>query len=390
MMAGPSLPETMNNLTVFEVYEFYDRPLLYSAQDALGRFYLLLYAGSVEDAERWLAVALSQRRLREIRSGTMSLHNAFSSPEEGLVYELHQSSGGDVAEVQTLQAFEIDSQRLPVPGERLEIHAPFPHELPGISAHQTNREAIRLRLHFTGSLGHVAPVRTLSEILLGFQKAVNDLSVYRFAQYANLLVTAFLPGSFEVELESEETADMFGFTKTGESLQEIFELLRLTDKIEMLELKLGQLDSNSADSYLEFLKSIHTGTTSADLTWASPKDAERGQARVTQAGAQKAVAYLEGFESVEEEFYKVQGRFRAINLDTMYFRLQEVVQDERRFTGRFDRDVFDDEAIAGIRLDKIYSVSIQIVKTHERGTGKTDEDTKILAMESEEDQQYSD
>ena len=78
----------LGNLEIIEIYEYYDQPLLFSCQNAIGQKFLAVLIDETDTVETWLYVPVSENRLNEIRSGKIDLHDAFSKAEDNQVYRV--------------------------------------------------------------------------------------------------------------------------------------------------------------------------------------------------------------------------------------------------------------------------------------------------------------
>lgn len=81
-------------LRIDRIFEFYDVPQLFTARDAYDTLYLcLLYAD--DDECRYMAIRISQDRLRSFTQGTCDLRTLFVSPEQdGEYYDVACMDGG--------------------------------------------------------------------------------------------------------------------------------------------------------------------------------------------------------------------------------------------------------------------------------------------------------
>lgn len=61
-------------LEVFEVYEFYDEPVLFAARNGRDELFLVTLAEDDSARRSWLYAPMSRRRFLEVRSGGIDLH----------------------------------------------------------------------------------------------------------------------------------------------------------------------------------------------------------------------------------------------------------------------------------------------------------------------------
>lgn len=109
-----------NSLELVEVYEFFDKPLLFTARDEAGKLSLVVLVADGDGAETWLCVPMSYYRFQVVRSGLFDLHDAFARAEGKVALVVSVPRDG-LPTVQQVPCGEISEDWLPVPGERLEL-----------------------------------------------------------------------------------------------------------------------------------------------------------------------------------------------------------------------------------------------------------------------------
>ena len=85
--------EDFEEMSTFEVYVYYDRPLLFSCIDLIGNKYLAVLAVEDEDTgeEEWLYVQITEERFQMIKSGKIDFRTVFSEPEYDCFYFVYPS-----------------------------------------------------------------------------------------------------------------------------------------------------------------------------------------------------------------------------------------------------------------------------------------------------------
>lgn len=108
----------LGKLEPIEVYEFYDKPVLFSCHNALGSIFLAVSIAEGDDSETWLYIELSLDRFQSIRSGRMDLHDAFIQVEDAFVYKvLTPFNKEEGVTVECMFIREIPRDILPLSGE---------------------------------------------------------------------------------------------------------------------------------------------------------------------------------------------------------------------------------------------------------------------------------
>jgi hypothetical protein len=116
------LPQTieLGPLEMIEVYEFSDKPLLFSCKNVTDDIFMAVLVDEDENFETWLYAKTSLDRFKQIQSGFIDLHQAFSETEDGLVYEIqvpHQDE--QPISVKIIHSKAVSEDKLPLPGEYL-------------------------------------------------------------------------------------------------------------------------------------------------------------------------------------------------------------------------------------------------------------------------------
>jgi hypothetical protein len=121
-------PPQFERLVLLESYEYYDRPLLFSCvEESTGRLFLAVLVNEHITIEEWLYVETSRHRLIDIRSGLISLHDAFTKSENGYVFRALIDKlryGNERFEISP--SLELQVNQVPAQGERLNIQEPLP------------------------------------------------------------------------------------------------------------------------------------------------------------------------------------------------------------------------------------------------------------------------
>lgn len=125
------LPENtiLGTLTMLEIYEFYNMPVLFACRNRTGQLFLAVWIDETADENSWLYVPLSTERFATVRQGKVDLHDAFVQPEDIFVFKVNvpkRLNGSAVAEAIHIENLDIDWA--PLPGETLDI----PNSLPQI------------------------------------------------------------------------------------------------------------------------------------------------------------------------------------------------------------------------------------------------------------------
>jgi hypothetical protein len=117
----------LGKLELIEVYEYYDKPLLFACKNASGTHYLVVQTDSQDDFETWFYVSLSFRRFLQVRSGEIDLHEAFASAEDGFVFDVKIFGVDHLSPtIEIIPTRELNHEQLPDSGEKLNLEPILP------------------------------------------------------------------------------------------------------------------------------------------------------------------------------------------------------------------------------------------------------------------------
>lgn len=96
-MSASRLPHhsVFGRLEITDVLDTYDVPTLFVCRNGAGHHYLASWVDSVEDFDRWLFVAISERSRDDLLCGNCSVYDAFRGAADGVLIEMSVSSQND-------------------------------------------------------------------------------------------------------------------------------------------------------------------------------------------------------------------------------------------------------------------------------------------------------
>lgn len=379
-------------LELVEVYEFYDKPLLFSSRNAASHLFLFLLIDDDDEKEKWLCVSVSKRRLEHIRSGAIDLHDAFANCEERTALIIDLPTSETAYNLIRVNVSELAEDQLPVHGEFLLLKTDTLARMQDslqTKARETNREFVRLRLVYPNALRTEAPIKQLGEIFQSLQDLVNSIGQSMTEKNAQRGVIphdivanhelAFVTagsGSFEIELAALQLSGLFGDSDTGRALQEFLNLLIIGDNEQLLQEKLMQLKPRAASKYLLFLRSIKE-IAETDVEWASPRPDWGEKTTITKNIAQEAIRIIERSEIQSEEIFTVFGYLIGANLDKRTYEFW-AKDDRSHFSGKITGDALD--SVRGAALGGSYYATIHKISSLKSITGEPDEKNELTKL----------
>ncbi|MBV7329908.1 hypothetical protein KFU94_17030 [Chloroflexi bacterium TSY] len=120
----------LGHLEIFEIYEFYNMPVLFACINQADHIYLAVWIAETEQENVWLYVALSPQRFAKVRSGQIDLHDAFALPEDDIVSKVIVTKDTNhKSDVKPLPIETVDETWPPLPGDYLDVPDSLPRVL---------------------------------------------------------------------------------------------------------------------------------------------------------------------------------------------------------------------------------------------------------------------
>lgn len=273
----------LGQLEIIEVYDFYDKPVLFSCKNKSGLIFIVLCVDSSDFAEIWLYAPISLFRFQSVIKGEVELRYIFTDTEDTFVYqvEIPYEDGIDVI-VKNIECNEIPDEYLPGLGEF--IYSEYnPIEVISI---QKRREILDFVLQFPDQDVQEAPVGDLGLILSSLQETIDAIGQvkvgksdshiipFEVKQKTQVVMSGVFTGSFGMRLEGsiyEENSLGLRESFLGQCLKEFIQLINLGADINELPAKLNSLKKKTAFKYIEFLTALtKIGISKLHIDWASP------------------------------------------------------------------------------------------------------------------------
>lgn len=121
------LDTSLGQIQIFEIYEFYNMPVLFACKNQADNIYLSVWINESGEDNIWLYVSVSPQRFAKIRAGQIDLHDAFADPEDGIVLQVTVPKDARAkAQVDSIPAAEMDASWPPITGDYLDIPDSLP------------------------------------------------------------------------------------------------------------------------------------------------------------------------------------------------------------------------------------------------------------------------
>lgn len=333
----PSDHPALEELVLDTVFEFYDAPVLFVARNSLGFPLLVVAVDETDGALDYLAVLMSEQRLSAVRTGLVSLREAFTRPERNNVYHISQPPGDSMAAIRTMAALDVRQDWLPDEGERLaeqlETAAPFSQQALRAAASRENRNLVALEIEQPPALLRTElPLRISGPLMVEFQELADSL-----APEADFAFVQLQAASFVVVLAPVQGDRLFGGPSQAlEKLESLF-AAATTDAFSGFLADLNRRPKSHVRDFFEVLSDAGTGM--AFIT-ASPGGRVR-HVEVPLNSVRSGLQMLRASRDLESENILLTGYLIAINHAKRTFGVREARatgsrKKPRRFSGKFE------------------------------------------------------
>jgi len=274
----------MRVLDHLETLLYYDGPQLFVAADQLGTKYLCALVEETDAASKYLCLPASNSRLESVASGNLDVREAYDTPEVSEQYVIECTSD-DLVELEAaeIQPQDVPQSWLPDPGLYV-ARARAPDIEIVEQAAERKRAIIHYRMNPPESRDESKiTVEHLSQGVLLFQRLVQHAYSRALAELKHstrrtvsapenyeLEVFAFSPGSFTVQMQSSQRADLVGYVQIVRALEIIDSVSeRVDDAVGAVD-KVAELGGHFAGAYKRLVQHITQTGTALEYEWSTP------------------------------------------------------------------------------------------------------------------------
>ena len=343
---GAKFPNFPWNSFVFErVLEYYDGPRLLLQRSQAGQLYLAWWNDADESIDRWIYLPVSEQRLREILSGSVSALDALSNPEDGNLLVVDIDVGIDSV-IQTIvtTAGSLPQDSLPLEWSKLDI--PMPEEINGAP---TRERSHLLDLRIEGQVGQVAAdvvsrlVGNLQRLLDAIGQALSAAPTSKgpipnsIKEQTRLNFAGTYASSLGLRLEAHRQDSPLGESLARSSLEGLFGLLEEDQRTSEPAFQRRIWTSRVIANYINFLSAIESSSYPASLRWNQRGKDETHEVRITPGSAESMKSTIRAAtDEIQEDLY-LEGVIVAGNIRTKWFQFTATGSGDN-FSGRIHRD----------------------------------------------------
>ena len=343
---GAKFPNFPWNSFEFErVLEYYDGPRLLLQRSQAGQLYLAWWNDADESIDRWIYLPVSEPRLREILSGSVSALDALSNPEDGNLLVVDIDVGVDsVNQTIVTTAASLPQDSLPLEWSKLNI--PIPAEISGVP---TRERTHLLDVKIEGQVGQVAAdvvsrlVGNLQRLLDAIGQAMSAVPTSKgpipnsIKEQTRLNFVGTYASSLGLRLEADRQDSLSGESLARSSLEGLFGLLEEVPQTSESVFQRRMWTSRVIANYINLLSTIETSSYPASLRWNQPGKDVTHEVRITprSAGSMKSTIRA-ATEKIQEDLH-LEGIIVAGNIRTKWFQFTATTSHDN-FSGRIHRD----------------------------------------------------
>jgi hypothetical protein len=362
----------LGNLELFEVYEYYDQPCLFSCRNMSEHFFLALWVDETSDFDRWLYAPISLMRLAYLKSGGIDLRSAFINAEDKFVFDVEVLYENNHSNVKIIACSDLTDDLLPVEGEFLRYKSPTltPKKAEASrTAIQIKREVLDLTFNFPTLHRTEAPISNLGIIFQSFQNLIDSIGQVKtghggqpgkipltITEETKLAMTGTFSGSFGVEIIALSPENLFGDSLVREAIEEFIILLKVGSEREQLGERLLGLRGRSISRYRQLLKGLVAAGTGVGIEWGSPQVGRGGVANLTLTTAKAVIAILDQITIQDPVEYEIIGELIGVNKRIANYEIKDIGNSEK-YSGKVLEQAKQD--IAEARLGRIYVAIIR-------------------------------
>ncbi|MFM6040222.1 MAG: DUF6575 domain-containing protein [Sphaerospermopsis kisseleviana] len=366
------LPERtiLGQLEIIEVYDFYDKPVLFSCKNKSGLTFIVVCVDSSDFAEIWLYAPVSSSRFQSVIKGDVELRHIFAETEDAFVYQVEIPYEDEInVIVKNIECNQIPDDYLPELGQFIQSEFQNIENIEVVST-QKRREILDFVLKFPDKDIQEAPVGDLGLILSSLQETIDAIGQiksgkseshiipFEIKQKTQVVMSGVFSGSFGIRLEGtvyEEDSLGLGESFLGQCFKEFIQLINLGANSEELPAKLNILKKKTAFKYTEFLIALtRIGISKLHINWASPgQKVQVGE--IEQETISKVIDVINNTIRAETEIC-VKVKLTQINYNTRTTTLQEVGSRKKYKCSIADSAIKD---VKSIEEDSVYVATIQ-------------------------------
>lgn len=345
------LPENtiLGKLEIFEVFEHYDFPRIFSCKNQTSHIYVVVSVNDYEETLEWIYLPVSLSRYNALCENGISLRSGILESENGFVFVVETNFNG-TAKVEYRIPEQVNESDLPSETYKLSSHLP-PEDSPfdiDVSrlARASRREAFNYHIFPMDHRRHEIPARKLGAVLSTSQELIDALGqamdgnpTVRGAIPAEILIKTrvnvchVFKGSFGVQFQASQQSDLFDGSLISAALEELGSLVLAADSEDRLSNKLHSLKGRVASKYRRLLKELNDIESGIRLDWGSVSKGRGGVFELTKEQVSRAYTIVDRIDIAMADELVVHGCLVGFNSRTKRYEILSS-DDQKGYSGK--------------------------------------------------------
>jgi hypothetical protein len=345
----------MKTVSLHQILAYYDGPQVVEARDTIGGHYVGL---AIDDANfEFLIVGASPERLRQFRGGTIDLLALITDRPVDIGWQLAKCSDGDASTLglSDLSWDPIRADFLPDAGFVLRSSQAVADLVK--EARERNGLVMEVTLDPPEAIEHRINSDTLGQFLLVFQRMlkhafkawIREQPAGQFSPTGYTFAVAGLKaGSVRIELQPEQTANLFGAGESKPAVETVLRMIASADDPETAVLEVTKNRGHLASAFVSLLDVLIESQTRIQVDWADGLSDTVASASLSQDQAQKTRTRLAMVSELEGEQRIITGVLKKADVNRGTWRLQT---NEDSFSGQC---LDDGPSLSHVEIDSSY------------------------------------
>jgi hypothetical protein len=330
MPSAEEMREVVPRLVPVEVFDYYDGPRFYSCRDVAGQLYLVYWVDESEQhGSSWLYLKVSQERYVAVKRGDISVAEALSRPEEGLVFLV--SGHGQNFIARRIEKSQIDAEWLPDSDYRLdldEVGLPSKKLTPKELAQRAYRQVLDIAFEKTSNTYEMAAGK-LGRVLDALQNTINafacptDMTLRRVPEEikhrSEVLVTGLFASSFGVRLQTRGS-DLFGDDDIARAIETLTKLFAAMGEPEVVTQELHSLNILARSRFKHLLHMLVDAHIAVKADWGNT-DGRELAAHASYDELSQILRRLEATDKASTQIVERDARLVGVDVQSDFFAL---------------------------------------------------------------------
>jgi hypothetical protein len=344
MLSADEMREVVTRLAPVEVFDYYDGPRFYSCRDVAGQLYLVYWVDESEQhGSSWLYLKVSPERYAAVKRGHISVAEALSNPEEGLVFLVSGRERNLVAN--RVEKSQIEAEWLPDNDYRLELdEAALPSKSLTAKdlAQRAHRQVLDIAFEKASNTYEMAAGK-LGRVLDSLQNTIYalscppDMALRRVPEEvkfrSEVLVTGLFASSFGVRLQTRGS-DLFGNDDTAAAIESLTKLFATMGKPDVVTEHLRSLNVLARSRFKHLLHMLVDAHVAVKADWGNT-DGRELVAHATYDELSQILRRIEATENASTQIVERDARLVGVDVQSDFFAL--VIEEGEVIKGKLAR-----------------------------------------------------